>query len=219
MIDFDNLHLSELLPKEFLRDPDAYALVESMNEILQVIHQKVAAIDPLTLESGEMLDFTAGERRVDFYDEGVSDERKQELIRKSDDIHRKKGTPFAVETVLSTILEKSEVLEWFQYGGQQFRFKITIDTPVPDEKGLPNVFRLINRHKRKTAVLESLLFKQAEGIYYEIFFDGELVYTKPILKGGLKVVDRLSVKTKTYRSVDEWGIGKAVMKSKTEVTL
>ncbi|QLQ21947.1 MAG: phage tail protein I [Paracoccaceae bacterium] len=169
MIDFDNLHLSELLPKEFLRDPDAYALVESMNEILQVIHQKVAAIDPLTLESGEMLDFTAGERRVDFYDEGVSDERKQELIRKSDDIHRKKGTPFAVETVLSTILEKSEVLEWFQYGGQPFRFKITIDTPVPDEKGLPNVFRLINRHKRKTAVLESLLFKQAKGIYYEIF--------------------------------------------------
>ena len=86
MIDFDNLHLAELLPKELLRDPDAYALIESMNEVLQVIHQKVGAIDPLTLESGEMLDFTAGERRVDFYDEGVSDERKRELIRKSDDI-------------------------------------------------------------------------------------------------------------------------------------
>lgn len=217
MTDFEDLDLSSLLPKEFSQDPSAHALIESMGEVLQYIHKKVSTIDPLVPEMGKRLDFTAGERRVDFYDEGVSDERKRELIRRSDDIHRKKGTPFAVETVLSTILEKSEVLEWFQYGGQPFRFKITIATPIPDEKGLPNVFRLINRHKRKTAVLESLLFRQTEGIYYEIYFDGELIYTKPILKGGLKLIDRLSIKTKTYRSVKEWGIGKSVMKSKTEV--
>lgn len=217
MTDFEDLDLSNLLPKEFSQDPSAHALIESMGEVLQYIHKKVSTIDPLVPEAGKRLDFTAGERRVDFYDEGVSDERKRELIRRSDDIHRKKGTPFAVETVLSTILEKSEVLEWFQYGGQPFRFKITIDTPIPDEKGLPNVFRLINRHKRKTALLESLLFKQADGIYYEVFFDGEMVYTKPIIRGQIKVSDRLLVRTKTYRQVQEWGIGRAVLKSKNEV--
>lgn len=219
MNDLYSFKMNDLLPKKLGEDPSTHALMLAITEILKLVYVKSGTISPMNEESGVLLDFTAAEKRVDFYDEGVSDERKRELIHRSDDIHRRKGTPFAVETVLSTILEKSEILEWFQYGGKPFRFKITIDTPIPEEDGLPNIFRLIDRHKRKTAVLESLLFKQGEGIYYEIFFDGELVYTKPILKGGLNLIDRMSIKTKTYRSVKDWGIGKAVMKSKTEVVV
>lgn len=71
------------------------------------------------------LDLLAWQWHVDFYEPlGMDIETKRRLIKNSIPWHRIKGTPAAVEQVVSTAFDTSTVKEWFEYGGKPYYFKI-----------------------------------------------------------------------------------------------
>src|SRR5690606_30548588 len=59
------------------------------------------------------------------YARNVAEQRA--LIKRAIELHRYKGTPWAIEQVLVTLGLSGKVSEWFDYGGQPYHFRVDID--------------------------------------------------------------------------------------------
>jgi len=83
-----------------------------------------ARIDELP---GDILDVLAYDLHVDWYNCEYPIETKRRIIRDSVKIHKRLGTKFAVETAIGSVFPGSKVEEWFEYGGEKYRFRIIIN--------------------------------------------------------------------------------------------
>lgn len=72
----------------------------------------------------EVVDLLAWQWHVDYYDSTADVETKRTLVRESLEVHRHKGTKYAVNMVLSAISEGYHIEEWFEYGGEPYHFNI-----------------------------------------------------------------------------------------------
>lgn len=102
----------------------------------------------------ELLDLLAFEKHVDFYDETLLVQQKRELVKTSVGWHRKKGTRWAVEHVVSMVFEDASVTEWFEYMGKPYFFKIKVDINQPGS--ILQLKRLINATKNKRSWLDNI---------------------------------------------------------------
>ncbi|MCI8993178.1 MAG: hypothetical protein HFG80_10750 [Eubacterium sp.] len=77
----------------------------------------------------DKLDLLAIENRVLLYDPAADPEIKRNLIRNSLYWYVKLGTRQAMEEMLNNALpdNKSKVIEWFEYGGNPFFFRVAVD--------------------------------------------------------------------------------------------
>lgn len=55
-----------------------------------------------------------------------TEEEKRALIKKAIELHRYKGTKWAVENAIKVLGIDAEVREWFEYGGQPYRFRVEL---------------------------------------------------------------------------------------------
>lgn len=129
MIDVNNLKLYDILPSSLSADKTVSDIIKAIDGIFGGIDAEVRKIrlyENLDEQPAEVLDLLAWQFHVDFYDYDYSNEVKRELIRQSIAWHRRKGTPVAVEEMVSTIYSSAEVVEWWDYGGTPFHFKVNI---------------------------------------------------------------------------------------------
>ena len=119
-------------------DPNIIAATAAIDEELRKTTESIpniAIIPKLVrreIESNVLADMLADAFHVDFYGSNLALETKLELIVKSLDWHTRKGTPSAVEEVVTTVFGDAKVLEWFDYGGEPYTFKVTTSvTSVP----------------------------------------------------------------------------------------
>lgn len=61
---------------------------------------------------------------VDIWDADWSEEQKRAAIAESIAVHRRKGTLWASRQALSGSIEQAELLEWHQYGGDPYCYRI-----------------------------------------------------------------------------------------------
>lgn len=76
-----------------------------------------------------LLDLLAWQLHVDNYDIARTYAERLEMVKTAIAVHRKKGTPWAVETAVTAALGKVEttVTEWYDYeGGQPYHFKVLV---------------------------------------------------------------------------------------------
>ena len=75
---------------------------------------------------------------------------KRRMLKDSWRVHRMLGTKGAVEMAIAAIYPGTAVEEWFQYGGEPYHFKLTIDfTGEPDDPDRrERVMRRLDRHCR-----------------------------------------------------------------------
>lgn len=76
-----------------------------------------------------LLDLLAWQLHVDNYEIARTYAEKLEMVKTSVAVHRKKGTPWAVETAVTAALGNVEttVTEWYDYeGGQPYHFKVLV---------------------------------------------------------------------------------------------
>jgi phage tail P2-like protein len=74
-----------------------------------------------------LLDTLAYDFKVDWWDADYTIAQKRQTLKESWGVHRKLGTPAAVERAISAIYPNSSVAEWFEYGGMPYHFKLNID--------------------------------------------------------------------------------------------
>ncbi|ARU23684.1 hypothetical protein RSSE_c3301 [Ralstonia solanacearum] len=88
----------------------------------------------------------------------LDDDARRRLLKRSIELHKYKGTRWALQQVLETLALSGQVSEWFEYGGQPYHFKINVDL---EERGIdPETFdalvALITEYKNVRSHLELL---------------------------------------------------------------
>lgn len=90
----------------------------------------------------------------------TTDEReKRELIKQAIELHKYKGTIWAVRRVLEILSLPGTISEWFEYGGRAYFFKVDIalvDKGL-DENLFNDLIELIHEYKNTRSKLEALI--------------------------------------------------------------
>lgn len=106
------------------------------------------------------LDTLAYDLHVDWYDYDYPVAAKRAIIRDSVRVHQKLGTKAAVEMALGGIHPKSEIEEWFEYGGSPYRFRIVLDTTESRVAAdYDEIVKTVDIYKRLTAHLDGLYYQ------------------------------------------------------------
>ncbi|TGV01264.1 phage tail protein I, partial [Mesorhizobium sp. M00.F.Ca.ET.186.01.1.1] len=128
MVDIYSVSLADILPENLKADPQVQALAEAITPELQVIAQAInecLLLPRLDELPEDIVDLLAWQYHVDFYDSSLPLEKKRELVKQANTTHRYKGTPWAIDKVVSTAFDEAVVSEWFEYGGEPGYFKVT----------------------------------------------------------------------------------------------
>lgn len=159
----DNTILREI-PNNLLHDKKVVHLAEALDKALQTrtdwAYKINYALDLNTVDD-EILDYLLWEKHITPA-EGLSlattREQKIKLIRAATDLHRIKGTPAAIEAVLSALSLNGKVSEWFEYDGDPYYFKLNIEVTNEgiDESTIQLLEKLIDVYKNKRSWLEKL---------------------------------------------------------------
>lgn len=123
-----NIHLLDILPPNLQKSSKVSAAAQALDGELKSVTMTIAEclILPRLDELPEpVLDLLAWQWHVDFYEPaGLNIAKKRELIRQSIAWHRHKGTPWAVEQVVTAAVADATIHEWFEYGGEPGMFRI-----------------------------------------------------------------------------------------------
>lgn len=107
----------------------------------------------------QVLDALAYDFNVEWYDyEGTLSEKRR-TIRECMQVHRYKGTKYAVETALRSVYEEVRVAEWFEYGGQPYHFKVIIYDSSNDKEKRDRIIAKVQYYKNLRSVLEETIFE------------------------------------------------------------
>ena len=161
----------KLLPYSLSHDHVLVAMMEAVTIQLREAYEEAEALyDLVNIDKlpERLLDLIAYEKHVDFYDNELSVMQKRELIKASVSWHRKKGTRWAVERVVSIVYPNANVFEWFEYDGQKYRFKIEVDEPFITQKDMKRLRELVDATKNKRSWLEYVAIKLQQTQYVEL---------------------------------------------------
>ena len=143
--------LLDILPESILLDPKLRASAEALDAQFQAVTaatREVLHLPRLDELSGNILDYLAEQFHLDFYEPlYLTETEKKNLIRESIAWHRIKGTPAAVEKIAHDAFADAEILEWFEYGGEPYHFKIKSHGFKETPDGWATFVRMINTAK------------------------------------------------------------------------
>lgn len=107
-----------------------------------------------------MLDALAFDFKVDWWDETYSLEEKRRTLKDSWRVHRMLGTKAAVETAIRAIYPETDAVEWFEYGGEPFHFRLYIDLSdvMGDETRPWHVMDRVNFYKSLRSHMDDIQF-------------------------------------------------------------
>ena len=113
--------------------------------------------DKIDQLSDAELDEMAWELNIQWYDSTAPIAAKRAVIRNSDRVYSKLGTPYAVEQIVADYFGTGEVREWYQYGGQPHHFKVLSDNPSLVNSNLDLFLKLLRTVKRRSSWLDAIL--------------------------------------------------------------
>ena len=75
---------------------------------------------------GTILDTLAYDFKIDWWDADAEIDIKRKVLKSCFAVHRKLGTAGALRQALSDEYESARVLEWFEYSGQPYHYKLEL---------------------------------------------------------------------------------------------
>lgn len=159
MIELKDVHLLDLIPHNIKHDTNIIASAEALDPQLKEIASnidKLALLSNINGLSREWLDALAWQWSAPFYDQSLPIEQKRELVSKALAWHKRRGTPSAVEELISTIFGSGEVKEWWEYGGEPGYFKVLTSDPSATADKATEFLVAINSVKNARSWLEAI---------------------------------------------------------------
>lgn len=166
-------NLLRALPEVLRNDDNMLALATAVAAALSARTEEIAGlliytqIDQLP---EDLLDILAYDFKVDWYDPTyMTLAEKRQTIKDSWYVHKHLGTKGAVERALSAVYGSAKVVEWFEYAGGPYHFKINIDANYDeiDQDKYVRVLALVNYYKNLRSVLDEVEFIATGGIAKE----------------------------------------------------
>ncbi|KZL88724.1 phage tail protein I [Clostridium magnum] len=167
MINIYEASLLDLLPPNLRQDPDMIAASKAIDgDFLLAVNEVKNCILLPNVDSldGDILDLLAWQMHVDFYDQSLPVDKKRALVKNSLRWHKQKGTPAAVEGVVSAAFDDSSIQEWFEYNGEPYRFKITTTDRIPSTNKLASLITAIKSVKNARSILESITIQRGNNL-------------------------------------------------------
>lgn len=124
---------------------------------------RIAIIYPLIDELPEwLLDILAWDLHIDWYIDTHPIEAKRQVIKDSVRVHKRLGTRYAMVTGIGSVFPRSEVQEWFEYGGTHHRFRILLDmTEANAPADFDELMWAIKFFRRLTAHLDEIIYQMS----------------------------------------------------------
>lgn len=171
MINIQQVNLLDILPSNLKSDPNIAAAAQAINTELRAVTEdirKLSIYDRYNEWTDAETDELAWQLHVDFYDPTLPLEQRRELVKNSIAWHRRKGTPSAIEELITTLFGDGQVEEWWEYDGQPYRFQVKTSNPEVTQKRAQEFIRAVESVKRLSAKLEKVILGQTEDmpLYY-----------------------------------------------------
>ena len=182
MTDLWGTGLIEGLPPAVADEP----WVRIMDKVYRERHQRemeaaelIHIYTQIDSQPEEILDVLAVQFKVDWYDSNYPLEAKRNIIKTALEVRRYYGTDWATLKAISAIYPRSEIEQWYDYGGTPGHFRVicSVDGALIPVKRR-EIRRSVNIYKRMTAHLDSLYLQVQAGIEIECEFSS-LVYRVP----------------------------------------
>ena len=154
--------LKELLPLSIAKDEKIQAMADACDAELEKIdaNAEIPAILSRIDELPEpVLDLLGWQFHVEGWELAQSIEEKRTLVKQAIELHKHKGTKWAIKKVLEILNLSGKIQEWFEYGGEPYKFKV--DLGVQDREITPELrdklIQLINKYKNERSWLEEII--------------------------------------------------------------
>jgi len=171
-----------LTPENLLRTlPEVLRNDENMMSIASSIAQALSARPEELLElmiypridhlPDALLDILAQDFKVDWWDPDYTLAEKRQTLKDSWAVHRILGTKEAMKRAISAIFEDIDILEWFEYGGEPYRFKLRIHSryeemdPVKYQRVLDRVHYYKNLRSHLDGIVHPVEVSGAAALY------------------------------------------------------
>lgn len=158
-----------LTPENLLASlPPALQLDSKMVALATAISEKLSArmeeIDGLIIYPRidelpeELLDILAHDFKVDWWDPDYTPKEKLATLKNSWYVHKHMGTKAAVEAAISAIYPGTNVVEWYEYDGEPYTFRLWIDSTYEsiDPEKHNRVLERVNYYKNLRSHLDGV---------------------------------------------------------------
>lgn len=152
--------LMELIPIFMKKDQAVQSLVRGINPLIQAAaHEakKLRVWNQLNEMEEEQLDELAWELDISWYNQNADINTKRTMIKQSDLIHARRGTKWAVEQLIAAYFGDGEIREWFEYGGEPYRYKIITSNPGVTQELAAQFQRAIDSSSNVRSWLDTIL--------------------------------------------------------------
>lgn len=157
----DNVDILKLVPEFMRKDEAVMGLAAAVNALIKEPGGRIKTArvwDQIDLLTDEQLDELAVELDIDWYDKTLPIENKRAIVKSADLIHSRRGTKWAVEQVLIDVFGSGTVVEWYDYNGQPFHFRVRTDYPLETQDIIERFRKAVAVAKPCRAVLDSIEF-------------------------------------------------------------
>jgi len=116
------------LPEVLARDEVSHALAAAVAaELNEAVCKTSLALIYANIDALEepLLDILARDFKIDWWPADASVEEKRRTLKSSWYVHRRLGTPAAVEDVIAGYIGQGKLEEWYEYGGIPGHYRIT----------------------------------------------------------------------------------------------
>ncbi|MBM7592245.1 phage tail protein I [Brevibacillus fulvus] len=162
MVNLSEISLINLLTPNLLADENIRNAALSLDRELQDIASATSRL-PLLANLDSLDEQWLDELLWQFHVEGIEFaetlDEKRGLIRNSIDVHRTKGTRYAIERILEILSMQGVIEEWWEFDGEPFTFRIDIniksDRVITNEK-LNLLEKLVKEYKNTRSHLTKI---------------------------------------------------------------
>lgn len=164
------------IPKDGRQEVDVNALTascptalresEEPGILIQILAEKMMELDrkirwvmvwpQIDMLPEALLDILAGDMHIDWYDYDADISVKRTIIKASVAVHKRLGTLWAVQKVITDYFGAGEVREWDTYGGEPHHFKVVSGNAEMVGINLDRFVNMLGHVKRKSSWLDSV---------------------------------------------------------------
>ncbi|OPG98417.1 hypothetical protein B2I21_08690 [Chryseobacterium mucoviscidosis] len=161
-----------LLPPNAQRDVNLRSTALALDSHLSALYSRIGTISYYRrIMQGDLNDAEADELawqfKLPYYDPSLPLTQKIQLLQTATETNRSKGTPSAIENLISILFGDGEVQEWFEYGGEPGYYRVVTSNSEVTAERAEEFARAIKAVTRLSAWLESVvLMKQEEQLLY-----------------------------------------------------
>lgn len=151
--------IRDLITQLLKKDNKFSAIADSVDPALKRIQDDIvytliySRIDQL---DEPILDLLAWQFHVEGYELATTIDQKRALIKNSIELHKYKGTRYAILKALESLGLSGEIKEWFEYNGEPYKFKVYIKSPLSSERLYTDLVGLVEQYKNERSWLDSI---------------------------------------------------------------